>query len=81
MTIEDPEGNKYSGFWWENTPFESRLNAGLIARNALENAVRQIGPKPRKGGKYRMIVDRTCASRLVSPLISALITPAEDVIP
>ena len=72
MTIEDPEGNKYSGFWWENTPFESRLNAGQIARNALENAVRQIGPKPRKGGKYRMVVDRTCASRLVSPLISAL---------
>ena len=72
MTIEDPEGNKYSGFWWENTPFESRLNAGQIARNALENAVRQIGPKPHKGGKYRMVVDRTCASRLVSPLISAL---------
>ena len=72
MTIEDPEGNKYSGFWWENTPFESRLNVGQIARNALENAVRQIGPKPRKGGKYSMVVDRTCASRLVSPLISAL---------
>ena len=72
MTIEDSEGNKYSGFWWENTPFESRLNAGQIARNALENAVRQIGPKPRKGGKYSMVVDRTCASRLVSPLISAL---------
>ncbi len=72
ITIEDPEGNKYSGFWWENTPFEDRLHAEDIARNALNNAVRQIGPKPRKGGRYRMVVDRTCASRLVSPLLSAL---------
>jgi len=72
ITIQDSEGNKYSGFWWENTPFEERLNPGMISPNALNNAIRQIGPKPRKGGKYRMVVDRTCASRLVSPLFTAL---------
>ena len=72
ITIEDHQGNKYSGFWWENTPFESRLHLPEIAPQALENAVRQIGPKSRKGGRYRMVVDRNTATRLVSPLITAL---------
>ena len=72
ITIEDTTGSKYSGFWWENTPFESKVHEEDIAGKALENAVRQIGPKPRKGGRYRMVVDRTCASRLVSPILTAL---------
>ena len=72
ITVEDKDGNKYSGFWWENTPFEAQLYAGEIAKKALENAVRQIGPKPRRGGRYRMVVDRTCASRLISPVFTAL---------
>ena len=72
ITIEDREGNKYSGFWWENTPFEDKLYLSEIAHKALDNAVRQIGPKPRRGGRYRMVVDRTSASRLVSPLFNAL---------
>ena len=72
ITIEDNSGNKYSGFWWENTPFEDKLYVNEIAPKALDNAVRQIGPKPRKGGRYRMVVDRTCASRLISPIFTAL---------
>ena len=72
MTIEDAEGNKYSGFWWENTPFADKLNINEVAATALEKAARQIGPKPRRGGRYRMIVDRNTATRLVSPLFTAL---------
>ena len=72
MTIEDTEGNKYSGFWWENTPFADKLNINEVAATALEKAARQIGPKPRRGGRYRMIVDRNTATRLVSPLFTAL---------
>ena len=72
ITIEDEEENKYSGFWWENTPFADKIIPEDISKMALDNAVRQIGPKPRKGGRYRMVVDRTCASRLVSPIFTAL---------
>ena len=72
MTIQTPQGNKYSGFWWENTPFADKLNIESIAPKALENAARQIGPKPRRGGRYRMVVDRNTATRLVSPLFAAL---------
>ena len=72
MTIEDPDGNKYSGFWWENTPFADKLYIDKVAETALGNAVRQIGPKQRRGGKYRMVVDRNTATRLVSPIFTAL---------
>ena len=72
MTIEDSEGNKYSGFWWENTPFMEKLSESEVANKALNNAVRQIGPKPRRGGRYKMVVDRNCATRLVSPIFTAL---------
>lgn len=72
MTIEDLEGNKYSGFYWENTPFADRMNISDVARTALEKASSQIGPKPRRGGKYRMVVDRNTATRLVSPIFTAL---------
>lgn len=72
ITISDREGNKYSGYWWENTPFYDRLNIGGIRDIALKRAASQIGPKKRKGGKYRMVVDSSTASRLVSPILTAL---------
>jgi PmbA protein len=72
MTIEDAEGNKYSGFWWENTPFLNKLNVDTVAKKALDKAADQIGPKQRRGGKYKMVVDRNTATRLVSPIFTAL---------
>lgn len=72
MTIEDSEGSKYSGFWWEATPKLSELDLKECSRMALEKAVRQIAPKNRRGGRYKMVVDCNAASRLVSPLFTAL---------
>ena len=72
MTIEDAEGCKYSGFWWQSTPRLADIDLKGCGRKALERAVRQIGPKKRRSGRYRMVVDSTVASRLVSPVISAL---------
>lgn len=72
MTIEDGEGNKYSGFWWDATPKFSELDLKGCSARALDKAVRQIGPKSRRGGRYRMVVDCNAASRLVSPLFTAL---------
>ena len=72
MTIEDTEGNKYSGFWWEATPKFHELDLKACSRMALEKAVRQMAPKSRRGGRYKMVVDCNAASRLVSPLFTAL---------
>lgn len=72
MTIESEEGDKYSGHWWESSPTLRNLPAERCSDKALERAVKQIGPKKRRSGKYRMVVDSSAASRLVSPLFSAL---------
>lgn len=72
MTIEDTEGNKYSGHWWQTASKADGIDFESCGKTALERAVRQIGPKKRRSGKYRMVVDSTVSSRLVSPLINAL---------
>lgn len=72
MTIEDNEGNKYSGYWWEATPKADDMVIENCGRKALERAERQIGPLPRRGGRYKMVVDSTVATRLISPLFAAL---------
>ena len=72
MTIEDASGCKYSGFWWENTPQKNRLNLAETGNIALTRATSQIGPKGKRGGRYKMVVDGSTASRLISPLLSAM---------
>ena len=72
ITVCDKDGNKYSGFWWENSPFYDKLGIDSIRQTALSRAVSQIGPRKRKGGHYKMVVDTSVTSRLVSPLLTAL---------
>ncbi len=72
ITIEDSEGNKYSSYWWQTTPLAADTDLEGVSMKALERAVSQIGPQKRRSGKYRMVVDTTVASRLVSPLLTAL---------
>lgn len=71
MTIEGPEGNKYSGYWWQSCPKYDQTDYDT-GDKALERAISQIGPKKRRSGNYRMVVDSTASSRLVSPLFTAL---------
>ena len=72
MTIKAADGNKYSGFWWEASQKEAGINLEACAEKALEKATGQIGPKKRRSGNYRMVVDKSVASRLISPIVSAL---------
>ena len=71
MTIEDPEGNKFSGYWWQTCSRYDETDY-KIGEKALQRAVSQIGPKKRRSGIYRMVVDSTVSSRLTSPLFTAL---------
>lgn len=72
VTIEDNEGNKYSGHWWEAANKSDDLETSECGRMALNKAVGQIGPQNRRSGRYRMVVDTNAAARLVSPLFTAL---------
>lgn len=72
ITIQDSEGNRYSGYWWDSTPRKYAGNPSECSRKALERAVAQIGPKPRRSGRARMVVDSSVASKLVAPILNAL---------
>lgn len=72
VTVSDRDGNRYSGYWWEMAPMAADLKIAGCAEKALDRAASQIGPKKRRSGRYRMVVDRTVASRLISPVINAL---------
>ena len=72
MTIKDKEGNRYSGFWWETSFTKDGIDLEACGTKALERATAQIGPKPRRSGRYRMVVDTSVATRLIAPVISAL---------
>ena len=72
ITVQDTEGNKYSGYWWDAANQDNKVGLKECSMKALERAASQIGPKPRKSGKYRMVVDTSAATRLLSPVINAL---------
>jgi len=72
MTIVCPDGSKISGHWWEASPHLHSLDIDRCSSKALRRASDQTGPKPRRSGRYRMVVDTCVASRLVSPLFAAL---------
>ena len=72
VTIQDAEGTRYSGYWWEASPFRGTLDIGECSQKALSRAAGQLGPQKRRSGRYKMVVDSNVASRLVSPILNAL---------
>ena len=72
MTIQDAEGGKYSGVWWESSFDKDGVNLPGCSEKALERAVRQIRPKKRRSGHYKMVVDTSVATKLISPILTAL---------
>ena len=72
MTIQDESGSKYSGFWWESSFDKDGVSLPGCSEKALKRAVRQIGPKKRRSGHYKMVVDTSVATKLISPILTAL---------
>lgn len=71
-TVEDSDGNLFSGYWWDASPRLSDLKIDDCARTAVMKASEQIGPKDIVSGKYNLVVDSECASKLLSPVLNAL---------
>ncbi len=71
-TVEDAEGNHLSSYWWDATPRLKDLQLTECAEKACRRAVEQIGPKSVPSGKYTLIVDTECASKLLTPVLNAL---------
>jgi len=71
VTIEK-DGEKYSGYWWDSSSRFSELNPAGCGGTALEKAKGQIGSGPVPSGKYNLVLDSECASKVVSPILRAL---------
>ena len=73
-TLAAPDGRLYSGYWWDSSWKLSCLEPkiDLCARKALERTLEQMNPSAVKGGKYNVVVDSDCASKLLNPVLSAL---------
>jgi len=71
-TVEDAEGNHLSSYWWDATPRLKDLQLKGCAEKAYQRAKEQIGPQSVESGKYTLIVDTECASKLLTPVLNAL---------
>ncbi len=72
VTVEDNEGNKYSGLWWDYDMSPEKVLASECGRKAVEMAVMQIAPVNADKGKYTMVVSRLVSGRLLQPVLNAL---------
>ncbi len=71
-TVLAPDGERYSSFWWEASPDNASFRTDGCAEKAFRRAAAQIGPKRIPSGKYNLVLDTECASRVVTPLVNAL---------
>lgn len=60
------------GWWYESALHFNEFNHKGCGQSALERALAKLNPKEKESGKFNMIVDNTCSSRLVSPIFQAL---------
>lgn len=71
VTVE-ADGKILSGYWWKNVPRLGELERGGTSRKALKRALAGRGPVPATSGRVNLVVDNTCSTRLLSPVIGAL---------
>ena len=72
VTVEDNDGNKYSGLWWDYGVSPEKVLTSECGRKAVEMAVMQISPVNVDKGKYTMVVSRLVSGRLLQPVLNAL---------
>lgn len=72
MTVEDSEGNKFSGYWWDASPRLAELGQNSCCPKALSRALAQIDPQEVRSGNYNMVVQSEVASKMVTPILNAL---------
>ena len=70
--MEDSEGRHFSSYWWDATPRLKDLQLKDCAENACRRAVAQLDPQGVPSGKYTLILDSECASKVVTPVLNAL---------
>ena len=66
MAIKGEGEARPSAGWYESSLYLDKLVKGDIGRKALERALRKVGQKKVKSGKYTMVVDPLNAGQLLA---------------
>lgn len=60
------------GWWYESEMQFKNFSPQGCGKRALKRALDKLGPKKIESARMGMIVDRNCASRIISPVLNAL---------
>ena len=72
VTVQDPSGARFSGFWWDSRPFLKDLTLEDCALTAARRAAAAIGPVRCDGGLMSIVVETGTAAKLVAPILNTL---------
>lgn len=72
ITVETPEGEKFSSYWWEAAPELSDFDPSGCGRKAFERASAKARPTEAGSFTGNMVVDTEVSSRLLTPVLNAL---------
>lgn len=76
VSVRGRNGSRPEGWWYESTltlnDFLNNVNYTDTGVTALNRAQSKLNPRKIKGGKYAIVIDRTCSSRVIAPILNAL---------
>ena len=72
VSLKTDSDARAESFWFDSAVFWHDLQKTGIGKQALERALRKIGQRKVKSGKYPMLLDNTTSGRLLTPIVGAL---------
>lgn len=72
VTVEDGNGEKFSAYWWTSSPEKRSFDPSACGMTAFRSAAAKAGAKAVRSGKYNMVIASDVASKVVSPILTAL---------
>ena len=72
VSLKTNTDSRAESYWSESNIYWDKLKKDDIAKKAFERAIGKIGQQKIQSGKYNLLLDNLSASRLLSPVISAM---------
>lgn len=72
VSVKGDGAARPESYWYERALTFDGLVKKDVGRKALDRTLRKLGQRKIESGRYPMLVDNTCSTRLLLPLLSAL---------
>lgn len=71
-SVKENGDARYESYWFESSLHFKDLDYKECGKQALERGIEKFNPAKVKSGKYNMVVENCCASRMAAPVINSL---------